>query len=45
MRLLRAALITLLLLAAIVALVPEDPVSVETDGSGKTLAAGEILAR
>lgn len=44
MRLLRAALITLLLLGAIVALVPENPVSVDTAAPGKTLAVSEVIA-
>ncbi len=44
MRLLRVLLITLLLLAAIVTLVPEDPVAVPSAGQGKTLAASDGLS-
>lgn len=43
MRLLRVLLITLLLLAAIVTLVPEDPVAVSTDSPSKSLAASELV--
>lgn len=44
MQLLRAALITLLLLGAIMTLVPENPASFESAAPDKTLAVGEVLA-
>lgn len=44
MRLLRVLLITLLLLAAIVTLVPEEPQALPSVGSGKTVASSDVSA-
>ena len=44
MRLLRVLLITLLLLAAIVTLVPEEPQALPAANPGKTVATSDVVA-